>query len=116
MSAEKQIKINRLLRLQPPGVVFLSAWLVKQGYSLSLLKRYRNSQWLQSAGTGAMIRADEEVSYEGAIYALQNQAGFTIHPGGRTALSLQGKAHYLELSIKKVVLFGGETEKLPTWF
>jgi hypothetical protein len=116
MSAEKQIKINQLLRLQPPGAVFLSAWLTKQDYSLGLLKRYRNSHWLESIGTGAMIRAGDSVNYEGAIYALQNQAGLTIHPGGRTALSLQGNAHYLELSTKKVVLFGGSAEKLPIWF
>jgi len=116
MSAENQTKINQLLRLQPPGAVFLSSWLSKQGYSLGLQKRYRNSHWLESVGTGAMIRAGDSVNYESAINALQNQAESTIHPGGRTALSLQGNAHYLELSPKKVILFGGETEKLPTWF
>jgi hypothetical protein len=116
MSAEKQIKINQLLRLQPPGAVYLSAWLSKHGYSLGLLKRYRNSHWLESIGTGAMIRAGDSVSYEGALNALQNQTGSLIHPGGRTALALQGNAHYLELSTKRVVLFGGAEEKLPTWF
>ena len=39
-----------------------------------------------------------------------------MHPGGRTALSLLGKAHYLELSAGRIVLFGGRGEKLPTWF
>lgn len=116
MSAEKQTKINQLLRLQPSGVVFLSAWLSKQGYSLDLQKRYRNSHWLEAIGTGAMIRSGDSVSYEGALHTLQNQVGSTIHPGGRTALSLQGKAHYLELSTKKVALFGGAKEKLPAWF
>ena len=116
MSTETQTKINRLLQTQPPGVVFLSAWLSKQGYSLDLQKRYRNSNWLKAIGSGAMIRAGDSVSYEGAIYALQKQAMSMIHPGGRTALTLLGKAHYLELSTKKAVLFAGADEKLPAWF
>ena len=116
MSTEKQTKINQLLSSQPSGAVVLSAWLTKQGYSLDLQQRYKKSSWLKAIGIGAMIRAGDEVGYEGAIYALQKQAIMTIHPGGRTALSLQGKAHYLELSTRKVILFGGVKEKLPSWF
>lgn len=63
-----------------------------------------------------MIRLADKVGYEGAIYALQNQLGSTIHPAGKTALSLLGKSHYLEFSAKKLVLFGGKSERLPTWF
>jgi len=116
MNTLKESKINRLLRTQPPGVVMLSSWLSKQGYSSDLQKRYRKSLWLESIGTGAMIRSGDLVSYEGAIYALQVQLGSTIHPGGKTALSLLGKAHYLEMAQTKIVLFGGKGEKLPAWF
>ncbi len=115
MSTDKKIKINQLLSTHPSGIVYLSSWLAKQGYSLDLQKRYRNSDWLTSIGTGAMIRSGDNVGYEGAIYALQEQAGLFIHPAAKTALSLLGKAHYLELSQKKVTLFGGKNEKLPTW-
>lgn len=116
MTTVNQTKINQLLLEQPPGVVLLSSWLAKQGYSIDLQKHYRKTRWLQSIGKGAQIRADDKVSYEGAIYALQKQSELTIHPGGRTALSLLGKAHYLELGSGKVVLFGWSGEKLPTWF
>jgi hypothetical protein len=109
-------KINQLLHSQPSGVVLLSSWLSQQGYSTELQKHYRKSNWLKSIGTGAMIRAGDEVGYEGAIYALQTQSDLTVHPGGRTALSLLGKAHYLELNTKQVVVFGTKGEKLPTWF
>ena len=52
-----------------------------------------------------------------ALYALQNHAGLSVHVGGRTALTLLGKAHYLELSTVKSVLFGYEGEKLSArWF
>src|ERR1035437_846480 len=116
MSTEKPTKINQLLNAQPLGVVLQSSWLSARGYSPDLQKRYRKGQWLASIGTGAMIRAGDQVSYEGAIYALQKQANMSVHPGGRTALSLLGKSHYLPLSEKKVTIFGSNGEKLPAWF
>ena len=116
MSTDNKLKINQLLSTNPPGIVFLSSWLVQQGYSLDLQKRYRKSDWLTSIGTGAMIRSGQDVTYEGAIYALQKQAGLFVHPGGKTALALLGKAHYLEMAQKKVTLFGGADERLPAWF
>jgi len=115
MSTEKRIKINQLLSTHPTGIVYLSSWLVQKGYSLDLQKRYRNSNWFTSIGTGAMIRSGDKVGYEGAIYALQEQAGMYVHPAGKTALSILGKSHYLELSPNKVTLFGGQQEKLPSW-
>jgi len=116
MSIQKETKINQLLSSQPYEVVFLSAWLSKQGYSLSLQERYRKNKWLESIGKGAMIRSGDKVGYEGALYALQNQSSLGIHPGGRTALSLLGKAHYLELAATQVTLFGYKGERLPAWF
>ncbi len=116
MSTVTGSKINYLLNSQPPGIVLLSSWLTGQGYSHDLQQRYKKSNWLKSVGTGAYIRNNDKVGYEGAIYALQEQNGLTIHPGGRTALSLLGKAHYLELSAGRVVLFGSRGEKLPAWF
>jgi len=116
MSTDTGSKLNHLLTSQPPGIVFLSSWMTGQGYSHDLQRRYKKSNWLRSVGTGAFIRSNDKVGYEGAIYALQEQNGFTIHPGGRTALFLLGKAHYLELSAGRVVLFGSRGEKLPTWF
>jgi len=116
MSTHRKLKINQLLSANPSGIVFLSSWLVGQGYSLDLQKRYRKSDWFTTIGTGAMIRSGDDVGYEGAIYALQKQAGLFVHPGGKTALALLGKAHYLEMAQKKVTLFGGVDERLPAWF
>jgi hypothetical protein len=116
MSIDDTNKINRLLTSQPNGVVLQSFWLKEHGYSAALQQRYRNSKWLDSVGKGAMIRYGDNVGYEGAIYALQHQAASNIHPAGKTALSLLGKTHYLELSAKKATVFGGKGEKLPAWF
>ena len=63
-----------------------------------------------------MIRSGESVDYKGALYALQEQAGLSVHIGGRTALSLLGQAHYLELAQTTAVLFGDAGEILPSWF
>ncbi|MFZ1678465.1 MAG: type IV toxin-antitoxin system AbiEi family antitoxin [Saprospiraceae bacterium] len=116
MSTQELSKINRLLSTQPRGVVLLSSWLTKNGYSPELQKRYRNSNWLTSIGTGAMIRTGDQVDFLGAIYALQKEAGLSIHPGAKNALLLQGKAHYLEMGKGKVHLFGRKDETLPSWF
>lgn len=116
MNTDNKTKINKLLRIVPPGTVVLSSWLVSQGYSLDLQKRYRKSQWLESIGTGAMIRSGDDVDYRGALYALQRYAGHSIHIGGRTAISLLGMAQYLEFAPARAVLFGAEKEKLPAWF
>lgn len=116
MNTERESKLNTLLSTQPLGIVLSSAWLVEQGYSLDLQKQYKKSQWFDSIGTGALIRHSDQVDYLGGIYALQSQLGLFVHPAAKTALSLQGKAHYLELSTKKVQLFGGKGESLPLWF
>ena len=116
MSTIQLTKINQLLSSHPEGVVLLSSWLKEKGYSLDLQKRYKKSGWLSSLGNGAMIRSGTEVDYLGAVYALQNQAGLTIHPAAKSALLLLGKTHYLELGKSKVVLFGSQHEKLPAWF
>ncbi len=116
MSTTTATKLNRLLSSQPSGVVLASAWLVKQGYSLDLQKRYKTTRWFESIGRGAMIRAGDELDYLGGVYALQEQLDLHINPGGRTALSLLGKSHYLELAGKKAILFGGAKERLPSWF
>jgi hypothetical protein len=116
MITEHRTKINQLLSTIPQDVVLQSSWLLKEGYSLDLQKYYRKSGWLKSLENGAMFRGNNQPEYEGGIYALQKQSGLSVHPGGRTALALQGKAHYLELNTAQIWLFGGEKEKLPKWF
>jgi len=116
VSTNYNSKINQLINAQPPGIVYLSSWLVANGYSHNLQQRYKKSNWLKSIGAGALVRVNDKLNYEGAVYALQAQANLTIHPGARTALSILGKAHYLEMSAGRILLFGGTTEKLPLWF
>lgn len=116
MNTVNPSKINQLLQLQPYGTILTSSWMVSRGYSLDLQKQYRNSHWLESVGSGAMKRAGDDVKLEGALFALQEQLGMHIHIGGKSALGLQGKAHYLKLNASKTSLFGPLKESLPKWF
>lgn len=110
------LKINTLLQNVPPGVVLLSSWLFRQGYSRDLQHRYIRSGWLESIGTGALKRSGDKIDLNGAIFSLQVQAGKHVHVGGRSALGLHGYSHYLELYQKETFLFATYGEHLPLWF
>lgn len=116
MTTVNGTKINQLLQSQPAGIVMQSSWLANLGYSISLQKHYKKSNWLTSVGNGAVVRTGAKVGYKGAIYSLQQHSNQTVHPGGRTAFGLLGKGHYLEMVTKQVTVFGGIGEKLPNWF
>lgn len=104
------------MQSQPYGIVLLTSWLSEQGYSLDLQKRYKKSRWLESIGTGAMKKTGDQVQIEGAIFALQKQLHMSVHIGGKSALAMLGKSHYLEFDKKEITLFGQAAEKLPKWF
>jgi hypothetical protein len=116
MSAENPTKINKLLQETYPGTVMTSGWLGEKGYSSELIRNYKSSKWLKSFGNGAVVRYNDEIDYLGAAHTLQNQLKLTHHPAARTALSLLGRAHYLEMNQSRVYLFANEKEVLPTWF
>ena len=108
-------KINTLLQNVPQGIVLLSSWLVKHGYSRDLQHRYIKSGWLESIGSGALKRSGDKIDLSGAVYSLQAQAEKNVHIGGRTSLALQGFSHYLELYQKESILFAPYGEQLPLW-
>lgn len=116
MNTVIQSKINKLMTELPAGVVYLSKWLADNGYSYDLQKAYRKSNWLKSIGSGAMVRPGDSVGYLGALYALQEYAKMSVHPGGKTALAFSGRSHYLEMGARKATVFGALKEELPAWF
>ncbi len=109
-------KINRLLTKCPTGVPMTSGWLNSQHVSPQLLQRYKNSGWLEPLGRGAWIRAGTEATLAGSIYALQ-QRQLMVYPAARTALELQGRAHYLQVGANPILQLSVESnKKLPFWF
>jgi hypothetical protein len=116
MSTKPASKLNQLLQTMPKGTVLLSSWLVDQGYSHDLQQKYIRSQWLTPMGKGAYKRSGDEINIFGALYALQKQANKAIHPGGPSALYLQGYAHYIAMENQPLTLFTPQAVKLPVWF
>lgn len=116
MYTNRGTKINQLLQNTPKGVVLLSSWLLKQGYSHELQQSYLKSNWLKSIGTGAYKRTGDNITIFGAIYALQHQIEKKIHIGGLSALSLHGLSHYVTMGTDTLHLFASPGFKLPKWF
>lgn len=116
MNTQKESKLKKLLSLHRSGIVFLVKWLEGQGISRDLQKIYRKNNWLESLGSGALMRTGDQVRWQGGLYAIQQQARLPLHVGALTALSLQGLAHYFRLKEETVFLFSPQKTQLPRWF
>lgn len=117
MAGETGSKINRLLKAWPSGTVAVSPWLERQGVYQQLAREYEKTAWVQRIGQSAYIKAGDNVDWTGGLYAIQKQLLLPIHAGGKSALQIQGYAHYLPLGKNTtVILFGSPGTKLPAWF
>lgn len=68
MSIATTSKINQLLTDAVPGGLLFAAWLRKEGYSAQLIKRYRDSGWLEGLSRGVMYRKNDSLSALAAVY------------------------------------------------
>ena len=110
-------KINRLLQQWPRGTVATNPWMESQGVSSDLARWYVRAGWLTRIGPGAYAQAGDTIDWIGGLFALQAQLCMTVHAGAKSALELQGRAHYVPLgSRKRVILISDIPETLPTWF
>lgn len=116
MTTNNDAKLKKLLDSHLAGTVYVASWLEGQGISRDLQKYYRKSGWLESVGTGAFKRPNDQVTWQGGLYALQTQLGMDVHAGALTALSVQGYAHYLRFGGETVFLFSNPKTNLPAWF
>ena len=116
MNTNNESKLKKLLAAHVPGTVCVAAWMEGLGISRDLQQHYRKSGWMESAGTGAFKRPNEQVTWQGGLYAVQEQSHLAVHVGALTALSLQGYAHYVRLGQETVFLFSPPRTNLPSWF
>lgn len=116
MSLQSSSKINQIMQSWSSGTVSSTRWLKDMGVSRQLINKYKKSGWIEAIGSGAFKKSGDSIDYTGAIYAMQYHDKLSIHPGGRTSLSLQGKAHYLEVGGKQAYLYRAADEKIPAWF
>ena len=116
MAQTELTKINQVLQCWPSGTVGLTSWLDQMGLDGTQQRRSLRSGWLEAVGPGALKRGGDVVDWRGGVYAIQKQARLPIHIGGRTALGMQGLAHYLEVNPQVVQLFAPLAVNLPAWF
>src|SRR3972149_11844996 len=117
MGSSTGSKINQLLQRWPNGTVAVSSWLEKQGAYQQLVRKYEATAWLRRVGQGAYAKAGNAVEWTGGLYALQEHLRLPVHVGAKTALQMQGYAHFLPLGKTATVsLFGLPDIKLPAWF
>lgn len=95
----------------------MSRWLEAQGAYQQLVHEYEKSGWIQRIGQGAYARAGDSVEWTGGLHALQEQMKLPVHAGAKTALQMQGYAHFLPMGKGgNVSLFGSPGTRLPAWF
>lgn len=115
MNTLKGSKLNNLLTNWQQGAVYTATWLAQQGFSSSAIAGYCQSNWLRSIGRGAFVKVGDTYDWVGGLWAVQNQLGLAIHPGGKTALELAGYGHFVPLGQQSAILYGSTGVKLPHW-
>ena len=74
-------KLNQLLSESLPGGLLFAGWLRNEGYSSQLLKKYRDSGWLEGLARGVMYRRNDNLSALTAIYCYNHQpAAMPVSP------------------------------------
>lgn len=122
MGIQIQEKLNSLQRSLPEGLIVDAAWLERHGYSRALRKKYVARGWLDQVVRGVYRRpapkmpedaGQEGLRWQAVVLSLQTLLGRPYTVGGRTALELQGFAHYLSRRHREIHLYG--TGKPPGW-
>lgn len=116
MTRLNERKLNHFMVSTPPGVVLTTEWLENLGISPKLAWWYLRSGLLERLGMKAYKRAGDTITWMGAVAALQSQLKLPMHIGGKTALQLLGRAHFLPIhGIKQVSLFALPQTRVPRW-
>lgn len=123
MEQQKTGKLNQLHRILPEGLVVDAAWLEARGYSSALRSRYVSHGWLEQVvrslyrrppGKLHAAHEDEVLRWQHVVISLQTLMDRPLIVGGRTALELQGYAHYLSsMGPREIHLYGDE--RPPGW-
>jgi len=113
MAKQTKSKLKSLEQDVPEGLIVTAAWLTKRGYSSSLRSQYLDAEWLDQPARGVFRRPRGHLRWEQVVISLQALLDFPAVVGGRTALELQGYAHFLSQEQREVHLYG--QKPLPAW-
>jgi hypothetical protein len=113
MTTQTKGKLNRLEKTLPEGLLIDAARLEREGYSRALRSQYVAAGWLEQPMRGVFRRPRGSISWEQVVISLQTLLSLPVSVGGRTALELQGYAHYLSHTQNAIHLYS--ERKLPAW-
>ena len=123
MAIQNNSKLNRLQHDLPEGLVVDASWLEDRGYSRALRNQYVSRNWLERVAHGVYQRptaplansttSDVPLRWQNVVVSLQTILERSLVVGGRTALELQGFAHYLGRDFREVHVY--ENGPHPTW-
>lgn len=108
--------LNRLERDLPEGLVVDAAWLEERGIASSLRAYYVKTGWLEMVARSLYKKRRGTLNWQQVVISLQTLLLKTQPPfivGGRTALELQGFAHYIPHKTNHIHLYG--PQKPPQW-
>jgi hypothetical protein len=97
----------------PEGLLVDAAWLRRHHYSRQLWNHYVATGLLELVAPRVFRRPRGALTWQHIVVSLQTLLRQPLVVGGRTALELQGYAHYLARETKEVHLYG--PKRPPTW-
>ncbi len=103
MGSQNQGKLNWIQRNLPEGLAVDASWLERHGVSRQLRRKYVMNGWLLSLARGVYCRpsppeTDEPLPWQRLVVSFNALLNLPVSVGARTALELQGFAHYLAAS------------------
>ena len=114
MVEQRTQRLNKLENELPEGLVVDAAWLTKHGIPSNLRVHYVKKGWLDQPAGRVFRRPRGSLSWQQVVISLQTLLlRNPLMVGGRTALELQGFAHYLSRTETEVHLYGPKPP--PTW-
>ena len=105
---------NHILSASLPGGLLFAGWLRKKGYSSQLLKKYRDSGWLEGLVRGVMYRRNDNLSAMTAVYCYNHQTGNSARVAAHSALELLGFSHYVPMG-KPRLMVAFESVNVEDW-
>jgi hypothetical protein len=104
---------STLEKCLPEGQLVNRAWLQARGINRPRVDYALRAGKLEAVSHGVYRRPGPPLKWEHVVYSL-NEMGCRVHVGGRSALEMQGLAHYLPAgAVRRIDLY--HTHKVPEW-
>lgn len=97
----------------PEGQLVDRTWLKARGFDRPRVDYFMRTGALEAVARGIYRRPGPPLKWQHVVYSLQ-ELGHDVHVGGRSALELQGLAHYVAMQTRaRIDLYS--PAKLPSW-